>query len=148
MRRLLPRAQVTKVRSSCFPSPATLAVFSDATSRRRQCLVQNVVIHQVATAVELGDVRRALGVARQFRFDRQDGFEERGARHMIDVARAHATLGARSEAVDALLAAERTAPEETRSHRLTRQVLRQLVSSPGRASLPRIRSLMQRCGLQ
>ncbi|MUN36244.1 helix-turn-helix domain-containing protein [Actinomadura sp. NEAU-AAG5] len=71
---------------------------------------------------------------------------ERQARYFTDLARAYGMWGRREEALRALLAAERAAPQETR----TRPVVRELVSGllvSGRTS-PTLRDLAARCHLQ
>lgn len=70
---------------------------------------------------------------------------ERRARYWTDTARAYGTWGRRADCVDALLAAEHEAPEETRS----RPAVRDLVSGTlvtGRTS-PELRGLAARCGI-
>jgi transcriptional regulator with XRE-family HTH domain len=70
---------------------------------------------------------------------------ERRARYWTDAARAYATAGRRDDSVQALLAAEREAPEETHA----RPAIRDLISGLliGGRTGPELRGLAQRCGL-
>jgi len=108
----------------------------------------NVAIHRVALAVELGDPGRALIQAGSVRMDKlRGGLLERQARFLLDVARAHQALGADADAVTTLRHAERLAPEETRSHRVTRSVVTGLLTRRGGRAGSDLRMLADRCGV-
>ena len=76
---------------------------------------------------------------------------ERRVRHAIETARAYARWNRIDEALDALLTAETIGPDQVRYHRLSRAVVRQILSRPrpprlavelsermgGRSGLPR-----------
>lgn len=92
----------------------------------------NVLLHEVAVAVELGDAGRALRVA--------DGIDasglsaERRARLLIDVAQAHAQLRQPGAVVDALREALRIAPEQIEAHARVRDLVADLLRGDRRAS--------------
>ncbi|TCO62772.1 hypothetical protein EV192_102911 [Actinocrispum wychmicini] len=103
----------------------------------------NVAIHQVAVAVELGDRQGALRRIPSVKLDRMPAvLTERRARFLIDVARSQHDDQA---ALDALLQAERIAPHELREHRLTHELLRDLMSRERRSS--DVRAIAGRCDL-
>jgi hypothetical protein len=106
----------------------------------------NVAIHRVVIAIELGDAQGAL---RHIPGVRLDGLPavltERRARFLIDVARSYAQLKDDTAAVDALLQAETIAPDELRHHRLTHELLLQLLARESRTS--ELRALATRCNL-
>ena len=81
----------------------------------------NVVLHEVAVAVELGDAGHALRVGGEVDTSTLSG--ERRARLHMDLARAHAQRRQVDEAVAALLEAESITPEQIRNHRIVRQVV-------------------------
>ena len=85
----------------------------------------NVVLHEVAIAVELGDAGRALRTAAGL--DTAGLSPERRARLLLDVARAHAQRRQPAEATAALLAADELTPEQVRSHGLARQLATDLL---------------------
>jgi hypothetical protein len=106
----------------------------------------NTAIHRVAVAVELGDHQAATDAMPGVDLTRlPPQLAERRARYLIDVARAHAGLRDDQGAADALLQAEQVAPDELRGHRLTRAVLRDLLSRERRSS--GVRDLADRCGV-
>lgn len=84
----------------------------------------NVALHEVAVAVELGDAGHALRVG--MTVDTSTLSSEQRARLYVDLARAHAQRRQVDEAVSALLKAESITPEQTRTHRITRQVVSDL----------------------
>lgn len=106
----------------------------------------NVRIHHVAVAIELGDAAGAVAAARAVDETRLPFvLAERRARHLIDVARAHAATGDDTAALTALLQAERDGPDETRTHRHTHAVLRTLMLHEKRST--GLRELAGRCHL-
>jgi transcriptional regulator with XRE-family HTH domain len=106
----------------------------------------NVAIHDVAVAVELGDASAGADRAQSVDLTRLPAqLAERRARFLIDVARAHVALADGDAAMDALLQAESTAPEETRTHRLTHQVVRRLLV--GQTHTADVRALADRCAV-
>lgn len=85
----------------------------------------NVDIHAVTIAVDLGDAGMALDFAEQI--DTSGLSAERRGRLLIDKARAYTQRRQVGEAVSALLNADDIAPEQTRSHPLARQTIRDLL---------------------
>ncbi|MGH4008873.1 MAG: helix-turn-helix transcriptional regulator [Pseudonocardiaceae bacterium] len=106
----------------------------------------NVAIHQVAVAVELGDSFEAMSHIPKVGLNRMPSqLTERRARFLVDVSRSYTQLRDDAAALDALLQAEAIAPDELRNHRLTHEVLRDLLLRERRSS--GLRSLVNRCGL-
>jgi transcriptional regulator with XRE-family HTH domain len=106
----------------------------------------NVAIHRVAIAIELGDARAALRHVPALQLDRMPKpLTERRARCLIDVARSYAQVRDDMAAIDALLQAETIAPDELRHHRLTRELVPQLMTRESRT--PGLRALARRCNL-
>ncbi len=70
---------------------------------------------------------------------------ERRARFLIDVARSFAHVRDDAAAIDALLQAETIAPDELRHHRLTHELVPQLLARESRTS--DLRALATRCNL-
>lgn len=103
----------------------------------------NVILHEIAVAVELGDAGRALRAAEAA--DAADLSPERQARMLMDVARAHTQRRHVAEAVAALLRAEAITPEQTRTHDLVRQLVSDLLTMQDPAS-PELRELSVRVG--
>lgn len=104
----------------------------------------NVAIHQVAIAVELGDAQEAL---RHIPAVQLDGLPapltERRARFLIDVARSYAQAKDPAAATDALLQAETIAPDELHHHRLTHELVPQMLARKRPTS--DLRALATRC---
>jgi transcriptional regulator with XRE-family HTH domain len=103
-----------------------------------------VGLHRISAEYSLGDAGAALGAARRISPARLPTVERR-ARYFADVAQAFGQLGRRSQAIDALLAAERQAPEEIHSRPATRGLISGLLVS-GRTTAE-LRGLAARCGL-
>jgi transcriptional regulator with XRE-family HTH domain len=106
----------------------------------------NVAIHQVAVAVELGDYDRAV----------RDGADlepsphlmaERHAHHQIDMSRAWIWTGRPDKAEGAVLTAERIAPQMTRYHPMARETVTRLVHAHRTLPEP-LAGLSTRMGLQ
>ncbi len=106
----------------------------------------NVAIHQVAIAIELGDVHDALRHIPAVQLDRMPTpLTERRARFLVDVARSYAQVKDDAAAIAALLQAETIAPDELRHHRLTHDLVTQLLTRESRTS--ELRALATRCHL-
>lgn len=106
----------------------------------------NVAIHRVAVAIELGEPREAVRHVPDVQLGRMpEALTERRSRFLIDVARSYAGVRDDRAAIDALIEAERIAPDELRHHRLTREVVVQLTRRERRSS--DLRALAERCGL-
>lgn len=81
----------------------------------------NVVIHRVATAMDLGDVQVAIDLGP--RVDTSAMPTERRVRHAMETARALSAWNRTDEALAVLLDAEQTAPEQVRHHAISRQLV-------------------------
>lgn len=105
----------------------------------------NVAIHNVAIPVELGKPGDAVRSIPAGPVAVPSFLAERKARFLIDVARAHAGVGDNTAAEEALILAEETAPDEARHHRLTRQLIDELLprSRPSSA----VHALAGRCAV-
>ena len=106
----------------------------------------NVVLHRVASLVDLQDGRAAVKAAGDAT---PRGLallpRERHAAFLVDIARAHALLRDRNAATAALLEAERVAADEVRCRPLATGLVTDLLAiGPGAAPLP-LRVLAARC---
>ncbi|APA95038.1 helix-turn-helix domain-containing protein [Nocardia seriolae] len=104
-----------------------------------------VAVHAVAVAVELGDAGEALDTARTV--DASVLSPERQARFLVDVARAHAQRRQATEALDALLNAERLTPELVHTDHRAREVVRDLLQFSGRRPAEELRELAGRAAV-
>jgi len=86
----------------------------------------NVAIHQVCVALELGDVQRAIALGPGLDTTRLP--VERQARHSIEVARAFVRYNQLDEALTELLNAEQIASDQVRYHRLSRMLVREILT--------------------
>jgi transcriptional regulator with XRE-family HTH domain len=108
----------------------------------------NVALHEVSTAVELGDpgevVRKgeALDPARF-----PPGLLGRRAQVFIDLARGYTQQRKDAAAVNMLLEAERLAPEAVRYQVIVKEMLRELLRREHRPSTPQLRPLAVRVGI-
>jgi transcriptional regulator with XRE-family HTH domain len=105
----------------------------------------NVAIHAVSVAVDLGDAGHALDLSRSV--DYQALSPERQARHMIDLAAAHAMRRQIGEAIHNLQQAEQLTPELTHAHHGARLVTRDLLQLSGIRPRPELRDLAERFGV-
>jgi len=81
----------------------------------------NVAIHEVNTAMELGDVQIALDVGPGL--DTSGLPTERRVRHALELARAYSARNRRDEGLDIVLDAEQMAPGPVRHHYISRRQL-------------------------
>lgn len=95
----------------------------------------NVALWEIAVAVELGDAGRALRAGTAV--DASGLSNERRARMLIDIARAHAQLRHVDDAVATVRQAEDVAPQLTRGHPVVRQLVNDLfaMQNPPSAAL-------------
>jgi transcriptional regulator with XRE-family HTH domain len=84
----------------------------------------NVKIHQVTTAMSLGDVQIAIDLIP--RIDTRGLPMERRVRHSLEVVNAFHARNRISDAVEELLKAERLAPEQVHEHMMSRQLVLRL----------------------
>jgi transcriptional regulator with XRE-family HTH domain len=108
----------------------------------------NLALHEVSTAVELGDphevVRKgeALDPARF-----PPGLLGRRSQVLIDLGRGYTQQRKDAAAVNMLLEAERIAPEAVRYQVIVKEMLRELLRREHRASTPQLRPLAARVGI-
>ena len=105
----------------------------------------NVAIHGVALPVELGDSAAAVERAERTVLPPTVPPVRRG-RHHIDVARGYLMQGNRERCLNALLAAERHAPQQARNHPAVREMVGTLVRLD-RAKKRSLLGLARRVGL-
>ncbi|MEV5831564.1 helix-turn-helix transcriptional regulator [Spirillospora sp. NPDC052242] len=95
----------------------------------------NVQLHRVTTAMALGDVPVALKLIPDI--DTSGLPTERAVRHSLEVVNAYWARNKIDEAIDELLTAEQRAPEQVRTHVMSRQLALKLrVTTVGRRSRP------------
>jgi transcriptional regulator with XRE-family HTH domain len=105
----------------------------------------NVALHAVSVAVELGDAGQALELAAHV--DAAHLSPERQARYLIDLASAYAMRRQIGDALRCLLESEALTPEQTSTHRVAREVARDLLQLSGVRVRPELRELSERFGL-
>ena len=105
----------------------------------------NVALHAVSVAVELGDAGQALDLAQHIDSTRLS--PERQARYLIDLAAAYSMRRQIGEALKSLQDSETLTPEQTRTHRVARDVARDLLQLSGVRVRPELRELAERFGL-
>ncbi|MFI5834870.1 helix-turn-helix domain-containing protein [Micromonospora sp. NPDC051300] len=88
----------------------------------------NVSIHKTTVAMELGDVQRAIAIGAPL--DTSTVPVERQVRHAIETARALARWNRIDDALAALLDAEVIGPDQVRYHRLSRDLVRDILTRP------------------
>ncbi len=88
----------------------------------------NVSIHKTTVAMELGDVQRAIAIGTPL--DTGALPIERQVRHAIETARALARWNCIDDALGALLDAEVIGPDQVRYHRLSRDLVRDILIRP------------------
>jgi transcriptional regulator with XRE-family HTH domain len=102
----------------------------------------NVALHAVSIAVELGDAGLALELSQDV--DPSNLSPERQARYLIDLALAHDMRRHIGEALRCLQAAETLTPEQTRTHRVARDVARDLLQLSGAHLRTELKELAER----
>jgi transcriptional regulator with XRE-family HTH domain len=102
----------------------------------------NVALHAVSVAVELGDAGQALELSGDV--DATNLSAERQARYLIDLAAAHAMRRQIGEALRCLQEAEELTPEQTRTHRVAKDVTRMLLQLSGVRVRPELREIAER----
>ncbi|WUI04256.1 hypothetical protein OHR68_21455 [Spirillospora sp. NBC_00431] len=103
-----------------------------------------VQLHLISAECAAGDPAAAIAAARKLT-PRSLPTLERRARYFTDIARAYGMWGRRDQCLQALLHAERAAPQETHSRPAVRDLVTGLLVS-GRTS-PELRGLAARCGI-
>lgn len=123
---------------------------ADATAGRlaphpvqQRALTTNVISHRVSAEYVLGNAGSALHHAQRARLP-QFPDTERRARFLVDVALCFAQWDKPSSAYQALLAAERTAPDEVRTRATVRRLVSDLLHHSQQAAFPGLRALALR----
>lgn len=104
----------------------------------------NVSIRAVMVAVDLGDAGTALRRAETV--DASKLLAERHARFLIDVARAYHQRRQSDDVLRVITEAEALTPEQVRSHRYVREMIRDLLRDERRQVTPELRALAKRVG--
>lgn len=108
----------------------------------------NVRIHQISTAVEIGDVATAIaGVEQLDTSGLPSGLRSRRAQVHIDGAWAYAQRRKDSEAIKHLLSAEQHAPQAMRASDVAASIQRELLKRERVSATPQLRPLARRSGL-
>lgn len=102
----------------------------------------NVAIHQVSTAMELGDVQIALDLGTSL--DTSAVPTERRVRHALEVARAMSAVNRRDVALRSVLDAEQMAPEQVRYHFISRQLVQTWIRTGRSKPSHRLTALAER----
>ena len=108
----------------------------------------NVALHEVSTAVELGDAGEVVRKGEALDPSRfPPGLLGRRSQVFIEVARGYTQQRKDAAAVNMLLEAERIAPEAVRYQVIVKEMLRGLLRREHRASTPQLRPLAARVGI-
>jgi hypothetical protein len=105
----------------------------------------NVGIHRASVSVELGDAGRAVEQSRAIDPSHLPSLERR-AHHLLDLAQGYGQWRKDHQALDALLHAERLAPQEVQQPVVQRLVV-ELLHRERRTTKPRLRELATRVGV-
>ncbi len=106
----------------------------------------NVGIHRASVAVELGDAGRAVEQARAIDPSHLPSLERR-AHHLLDLAQGYGQWRKDHQALDALLHAERLAPQEVHQQPTVQRLVVELLHRERRTTKPRLRELATRVGV-
>jgi tetratricopeptide (TPR) repeat protein len=106
----------------------------------------NVGIHRASVAVELGDAGRAIEVAQAIDPSHLPSLERR-AHHLLDLAQGYGQWRKDHQALDALLHAERLAPQEIHQQPTVQRLVVELLHRERRTTKPRLRELATRVGV-
>jgi len=115
---------------------------------RQASNLRPVEIHRVAAAGELGDPTEAIRRGEAMNLSAfPPQLIGRRSQALVELARAYALRRMDARAVDALLTAERAAPEAFRFDATTHATIRHLLSRPRRTPAPELRRLAERIDL-
>jgi transcriptional regulator with XRE-family HTH domain len=104
----------------------------------------NVAIHRVTVAAELGDFYNAADLGSEIDVSAMP--RERRVRHQLEVARALSHVGRGKQALHAILDVEQAAPEQTRHHFLTHELVQDLIRTIKTRPDPGLVALARRLG--
>jgi transcriptional regulator with XRE-family HTH domain len=106
----------------------------------------NVAIHRASVAVELGDAGRVVEQAQAIDPSRLPSLERR-AHHLLDLAQGYGQWRKDHQALDALLHAERLAPQEVHQQPTVQRLVVELLHRERRTTKPQLRELATRVGV-
>jgi transcriptional regulator with XRE-family HTH domain len=106
----------------------------------------NVGIHRASVAVELGDAGRVVEQARAIDPSHLPSLERR-AHHLLDLAQGFGQWRKDHDALDALLHAERLAPQEVHQQPTVQRLVVELLHRERRTTRPQLRELARRVGV-
>jgi hypothetical protein len=104
-----------------------------------------VGIHRASVSVELGDAGRAIEQARAIDPSQLPSLERR-VHHLLDLAQGFGQWRKDHEALDALLQAERLAPQEVHLQPAVERLVVELLHRKRRTTMPQLRELARRVG--
>lgn len=105
----------------------------------------NVILYRISASYALGDAGTAIEHARRIPPE-LIRLPERQARYWVDVARAFEQWGKPAQCFQALIAAERVAPEEVRAQPKVRALAAGLLAGPSHAGMTGLRQFATRVG--
>jgi transcriptional regulator with XRE-family HTH domain len=106
----------------------------------------NVGIHRASVSVELGDAGRVIEQARAIDPSQLPSLERR-AHHLLDIAQGYGQGRKDHQALDALLQAERLAPQEVHQQPVVHRLVVELLHRERRTTKPQLRELARRVGV-
>jgi hypothetical protein len=106
----------------------------------------NVGIHRASVSVELGDAGRVVELARAIDPSQLPSLERR-AHHLLDLAQGYGQWRKDHHSLDALLQAERLAPQEVHQQPMVQRLVVELLQRERRTTKPRLRELATRVGV-
>ena len=106
----------------------------------------NVDIHRASVSVELGDAGQVVEQARTIEPAHLPSLERR-AHHLLDTAQGYGQWRKDHQALDALLRAERLAPQEVHAQPAVQQLVVELLHRERRTTKPKLRELARRVGV-
>jgi transcriptional regulator with XRE-family HTH domain len=106
----------------------------------------NVGIHRASVSVELGDAGRVVEQARAIDPSHLPSLERR-AHHLLDLAQGYGQWRKDHQALDALLQAERLAPQEVHQQPTVQRLVVELLHRERRTTKPQLRELASRVGV-
>ena len=106
----------------------------------------NVGIHRASVSVELGDAGLVVEQARAIDPSHLPSLERR-THHLLDIAQGYGQWRKDHQALDALLHAERLAPQEVHRQPAVRQLVAELLHRERRTTRPQLRQLATRVGV-
>jgi len=106
----------------------------------------NVGIHRASVSVELGDAGRVVEQARAIDPSQLPSLERR-THHLLDLAQGYGQWRKDHQALDALLHAERLAPQEVHRQPAVHRLVAELLHRERRTTRPKLRELATRVGV-